>query len=294
MSEEKKETVSDIVAEMRDEGHTGDASCLEWIGTKMRHYADRIEAAYNRLAIPTPKQWTEIAQKLCENVLLERENARLRAALKPVLEVDMSHCVNILPRCHAAVAEARRIYNGDIKPKGTTRNEQMLQWSRRRDHQKAVTAGRDPHIFEPNRKETKDMNDETNEAHEPSLDAATVISIARHYCHAKDKHPYFADRLCLDEADAEDASIALKCASIALKCMRAIEVRERTNGKLHAETLARCEIAEVAEALARGDKAQAVSECYDTIAVMLRIIDVLEGRQALGKPKTADESEAKE
>ena len=44
---EKQETIADIVSEMRNEGHTGDNSCLEWVGAKMQRYADRIEAAAN-------------------------------------------------------------------------------------------------------------------------------------------------------------------------------------------------------------------------------------------------------
>lgn len=44
----ENETIADIVSEMRNEGHTGDASCLEWVGAKMIHYADRIEAAAKR------------------------------------------------------------------------------------------------------------------------------------------------------------------------------------------------------------------------------------------------------
>lgn len=48
MSEAKHETIADIVAEMRNEGHTGEASCLEWVRAKMIHYADRIEAAATR------------------------------------------------------------------------------------------------------------------------------------------------------------------------------------------------------------------------------------------------------
>ena len=48
MSNEKQETIADIVAEMRDESHAGDASSLEWVGSKMRSYADRIEAALKR------------------------------------------------------------------------------------------------------------------------------------------------------------------------------------------------------------------------------------------------------
>ena len=133
MSDEKKETISDIVADMRNEGHTGDASCLEWVGTKMRHYADRIEAAYNRLPLFTPEQLTAIAQQGCENFDLKRENARLRAALKPVLECDLSSNEDLCGMCAGrehcwpnvgepqswcdnklmseAVREARRIYN---------------------------------------------------------------------------------------------------------------------------------------------------------------------------------------
>lgn len=42
------ETIADIIAAMRDEGHTGEGSCLEWVGTKMRYYADRLEAAHRR------------------------------------------------------------------------------------------------------------------------------------------------------------------------------------------------------------------------------------------------------
>ena len=41
----ENETVADIVADMRNESHAGDASCLEWVGAKIRGYADRIEAA---------------------------------------------------------------------------------------------------------------------------------------------------------------------------------------------------------------------------------------------------------
>ena len=44
----KQETVADIVAEMRNESHAGDESCLEWVGAKMRTYADRFEAAHQR------------------------------------------------------------------------------------------------------------------------------------------------------------------------------------------------------------------------------------------------------
>ena len=48
MIEKKQETIADIVSEMRNEGHTGDASCLEWVCAKFTSYADRIEAAAKR------------------------------------------------------------------------------------------------------------------------------------------------------------------------------------------------------------------------------------------------------
>ena len=48
MSNENQETIADIVAEMRNESRAGDASFLEWVGEKMRSYADRIDAAAKR------------------------------------------------------------------------------------------------------------------------------------------------------------------------------------------------------------------------------------------------------
>lgn len=48
MSNKNQETIADIVFAMRNEGHTGEASCLEWIRAKMTYYADRIEAAAKR------------------------------------------------------------------------------------------------------------------------------------------------------------------------------------------------------------------------------------------------------
>ena len=48
MSNANQETIADIVAAIRNEGHAGDASCLEWVGAKIRGYADRIEAAHQR------------------------------------------------------------------------------------------------------------------------------------------------------------------------------------------------------------------------------------------------------
>ena len=110
-----------------------------------------------------------------------------------------------------------------------------------------------------------------------SIDAAVVLKIAEHYCHARAKHPHFADRMFFDEYDAEWAKRDLA------RIRRLLDI-QRKQDKVHAETLANCEVAEASEAFASGDKAAAVEECYDAIAVLLRMVDVLEGRQELGKP----------
>lgn len=117
--------------------------------------------------------------------------------------------------------------------------------------------------------------DEKEITNDPSIDAATVIKIAEHYAHAKAKHPYFADRLFIDDNDAEEAKRDLESVRMLLHI-------ERKQGKVYAETLADCEAAEVCDAIARGDKAEAIEEVYDCIAVLLRMVDVLEGRQDLG------------
>ena len=91
MSNERHETVADIVAEMRQlnpETFLVSKWFCEPLPNRMRSYADRIEAAYKRLTIPTPEQWTEIARQGSEIADLKRENASLRAALKSAIEKD--------------------------------------------------------------------------------------------------------------------------------------------------------------------------------------------------------------
>ena len=45
----------------------------------------------------------------------------------------------------------------------------------------------------------------------------------------------------------------------------------------------------IGTAVHNGGEARAVEELYDCISVLLRTVDVLEGRQALGKPKGGEE-----
>lgn len=115
-----------------------------------------------------------------------------------------------------------------------------------------------------------------------SIDAAVVLKIAEHYCHAKRKHPYFADRLCPDWLDPKQRTKII--GNTLAKCRKYIE-NDIARHRLMWDALANCEVWEIHEALARGDKAAAVEECYDAIAVLLRTVDVLEGRQKLGRPE---------
>lgn len=98
----------------------------------------------------------------------------------------------------------------------------------------------------------------------------------KHYRNARRKHPYFADSI---------AGSVDYYSKIRLDHWRESVSFERQNGNVRVLTLLQCEIAEAMDAHANGDTAQAIEECYDAIAVLMRMTDVLEGRQALGKPK---------
>ena len=113
-----------------------------------------------------------------------------------------------------------------------------------------------------------------------------AAKVAEHYEHARRKHPYFADGLFLWGDSAKDAGRTLAG-------MRGILAIEKPKGRVLAETVLNCEIAEVAVAYASGDKPHAVEECYDAIAVLLRMVDVIEGRQALGNCNGESAKEAK-
>ena len=115
----------------------------------------------------------------------------------------------------------------------------------------------------------------TSEQDKPTLPDGGVDKIKEHYNHAIEKHSHFADRLFVEDSDDK--------ASDFLTSMRRCLYNEKRDGNVTAETIVVCELAEAAEAFARGDKSHAVEELYDTIAVLLRIVDVIEGRQKLGK-----------
>ena len=103
-----------------------------------------------------------------------------------------------------------------------------------------------------------------------------VSNIIKHYAHAKEKHPYFCDRLtCLSDTGANTH----------LELYRATLEAAKRVGDVEAVDVIQCELYEAVQAYAHGDNAKAVEELYGCIAVCLRTIDVLERRQKLGKPE---------
>ena len=102
MSNEKHETVADIVAAMRDESHAGDGCFLEWVGEKMRSYADRIEAAAKR-----EREAGAEAAQICGEIgeIIGRD----AACRKPVTDC---HGVNAAMR--EALMMVKRLFDGRL------------------------------------------------------------------------------------------------------------------------------------------------------------------------------------
>lgn len=99
-----------------------------------------------------------------------------------------------------------------------------------------------------------------------------------HYDHAKKKHPYFCDLIKSDELPFDFVGWKLEGS-------RKLLAHAKAAGVVRWDKLLDCEKYEAMAEIHRGNNAAAVEELYDAIAVLLRTIDVLEGRQGLGKPK---------
>ena len=102
-----------------------------------------------------------------------------------------------------------------------------------------------------------------------------LMRIGAHYVKAVNKHPYFCDHFAHLTPRLED--------------IRETLAGEQLRGDIAAHDVLMCEIAEMEEEMRAGNGERAVDEAFDAIAVLLRIIDVLEGRQQLGKPKEGAE-----
>lgn len=121
------------------------------------------------------------------------------------------------------------------------------------------------------------MNNTTNQT-EYDFSAYHADRMLQHYVHAKEKHPYFCDKIVANTSKTDTDTYLELCRTV-------LAARERL-GEVEAFDVIFCELYEAMQAYAHGDIAHAVEECYDTIATLLRTIDVLEGRQKLGKPET--------
>ena len=106
MSDERHETVETVAAEMRNESHAGDESCLEWVGAKMRTYADRIEAAHQREVGELCGERNGIlnanASLADDNDRLRREVAELErkvSELRECLKEAVTEVCNRLEKC---------------------------------------------------------------------------------------------------------------------------------------------------------------------------------------------------
>ena len=112
-----------------------------------------------------------------------------------------------------------------------------------------------------------------------------IEKIKEHYEHAKAKHPYFCNSLLpTDRSEEIEDEIDLH-----LRTARLIAERMEEEERLLPQMTLNCEVWEMNEAISNGDTAAAIEECYDAIAVLLRVIDVLEGRQELGNPNKESE-----
>ena len=100
------------------------------------------------------------------------------------------------------------------------------------------------------------------------------LNAARHYSKAVRKHPRFADALH-KYTDVKFAEVALEKMRDNLDFMRECDA-------VSADELVECEMLEAFCAKSAQD---AISELYDAVAVLMRMIAVVEGKQKLGGEK---------
>jgi hypothetical protein len=113
-----------------------------------------------------------------------------------------------------------------------------------------------------------------------------IEKIKEHYEHAKQKHPHFCNSLLPTDRSDEEINDEI---DLHLRTARLITERMEEEGRLLPQMVLNCEVWEMNEAIANGNTAAAIEEAYDAIAVLLRVIDVLEGHQELGSPNKESE-----
>ena len=112
-------------------------------------------------------------------------------------------------------------------------------------------------------------------------DASNHLSrVVKHYRHAREKHPFFADVMVREWIRGNgkqcDVNFLLDEARMTLYA-------RNISRNVSCFDILTCELYEIAEAVNRKNDKDAISECYDAIAVLMRMVDVLVGRQKLGR-----------
>ena len=115
---------------------------------------------------------------------------------------------------------------------------------------------------------------------ETNLDSDKVYAIEKHYLEAREKHPYFCDTIVPYMYSTEDSDGHLRVLRNVLKNAKP--------GSFTMTDVLNCEVEEMLNAIVHGETENAIEEAYDIIAVLLRVVDVLQGRQALGRPKESE------
>lgn len=101
-----------------------------------------------------------------------------------------------------------------------------------------------------------------------------VADILAHYDKACEKHPYFADNFSMFPVEYWVNEARHLKELVRLHALR---------GDVEARLVLQAEVSEVFEAIALGNFKQAREECFDTIAVLIRILDVIDGVESFGK-----------
>lgn len=120
------------------------------------------------------------------------------------------------------------------------------------------------------------------------VEGINLTKIKEHYYHARQKNPDFCDELIPQNMDNDIVQAVIKHE---LASVREDIKKTEEKGELCFSALLNCEVWEIHEAVAKGDTKQAAEECYDSIAILLRVIDALEGRQVLGCDKRKEKQE---
>ncbi len=113
---------------------------------------------------------------------------------------------------------------------------------------------------------------------EEAMPTAFAHLAALHYAKALCKHPRFADRLF----DPHDQEFAARSPDIMLANWHKIIKECEKDGILGACMLLNSELDEACVPYVKGDKSACVEELYDAVAVLMRMIAVVEGKQTLG------------